>query len=135
MQYGDELIISDFSQLGKNSEQLAANILGLLYSGIHIKILNQNWSIDEKDFSVLIPILRAQVTMNQQKMKKAQRKGIEKSKSENRYQGRKKKEVDFIKLEESYKKFKLGKLTIEEAMRMAEIDSKSTYYRRIKELL
>ena len=72
-------------------------------------IITPFWSIDEKDFSVLIPILRAQVTMNQQKMKKAQRKGIEKSKSENRYQGRKKKEVDFIKLEESYKKFKLGR--------------------------
>lgn len=135
MQYGDELVIKNLEQLGKNAAQLSSNILKLIYSGISIRTLDSTWSIEEKDFNALLPIMRAQVLMNMQTKKEAQVKGIEQSKAKGKYKGRKKKEVDFLMLEESYKKFKLGNITIEEAMKMAEIDSKSTYYRRIKELL
>lgn len=134
MQYGDRLVISELSQLGKNSEQLSCALLNLIYSGISIKTMNDDWVLDDKDFSVMIPVLRAQVSMNDKRQKEAQSKGIQKAKQQNKYKGRKKKDVNFIALEESYKKFKQGSINIEQAMELANINSKSTYYRRIKEL-
>lgn len=134
MQYGDQLVLSELDQLGKNSEQLSYTLLNLIYSGISIKTLDDGWTLEDKDFSVMIPVLRAQVTMNDTRRKDIQNKGIQKAKEKNKYKGRKKNDVNFIALEESYKKFKQGSITIEQAMELANVNSKSTYYRRIKEL-
>lgn len=134
MQYGDQLVLSELNQLGKNSEQLSYTLLNLIYSGISIKTLDDGWTLEDKDFSVMIPVLRAQVTMNDTRRKDIQNKGIQKAKEKNKYKGRKKNDVNFIALEESYIKFKQGSITIEQAMELANVNSKSTYYRRIKEL-
>ena len=77
-------------------------------------------------------MLQESLELSQNKQK--HREGIDKAKREGKYTGRKKIAVDQNLLRQIAEDFEAKKITETEAMQRAGISSRSTFYRRLKEV-
>ena len=90
--------------------------------------------ISEDECCTLLKLLMLKEEKRKQQIKSLQKCGIERAKSEGKYKGRKKQEIDWHLFEKVSAEFKSKTINEEEAMKRMKISSRSTFYRRLKEL-
>ena len=139
---GDEIVVKELDRLGRNKEEVKAEIEWFKAHGIAIRILDvpttlmdfqgQDW-IQDLVNNILIEVLGSIAEQERLKIRKRQAEGIAAKKARGDWDnyGRPKKEiVDFQIIREKQKK---GEMTVKECCRQLGI-SKATWYSRLKEV-
>jgi len=134
LQYGDEIIVDSIQDFGRTPGGLAQTLAKVLFAGADIKAKTENKVFSKAERSALIPFVIAEYYAAVRERKSLQGKGISVASNEGKYKGRAKAAIDNIKFEEALKKFRTKQITIEEAMLLSGISSRSTFYRRIKDI-
>ena len=133
-QRGDKVNIISLEVLGKSSQKMTDMLRQFCYTGIQLRVYEQNLEIKGEDYRTLIPILTYQLDRIKEKNKEIQALGIQNAKEEGKYKGRKRIAVDEQQLCELYSKVQAGQVPLEEAMRITGL-SRSTFYRRAREMV
>jgi hypothetical protein len=131
LQYGDEVVVDSMQDFGSTPSSLSRTLANILFAGVNINVKTKEKIYSNVERSVLIPVVIAEFYAVMRERKSLQKKGISSARSEEKYKGRAKIKVDKSKFEKALKKFKTKQITIEEAMSLSGISSRSTFYRRI----
>jgi hypothetical protein len=134
LQYGDKIIVNCIQDFGHTPGSLSLTLAGVLFAGADIIVKTENKVFSKSERSALIPFVIAEYYAAVRERKSLQEKGISAAKNKGKYKGRAKIEIDNTKLEEAIKKFRTKQISIDEAMSMSGISSRSTFYRRIKDI-
>lgn len=130
----DVVKINNICNINSSNAKLAYNLYRLLVSGCQIYIENEMRYIQPIERSSMLYLLRNMLNKYDDYFNKRQNEGILKAKEEGKFAGRKKKQVDPTLLRDVTKRFRTGKITETEAMNILNIASRSTLYRRMKEV-
>ncbi len=134
LQPDDEIFLESLSDIPVRNTEIVYTLFRIMTSGMTIKIKNDNRVIDANDREAMTYLLRNLLSFSQQYKTNRQRIGIQQAKEENKYKGRKKKPVDPILLEQVVKEYHQKKINEDSAMQKLGIESRSTFYRRIREM-
>lgn len=132
-QFGDEIVIENLEVLGRNSEECTKMLNRLMHYGICLSAKKEDIHLSVEDYKDFLPVFSMMYHLDRKKRKRQQSIGIEKSRKEGKYKGRKRKEVDSEFLEEAVRRFRAGEMPIEEALAITNL-SRSTFYRRMQEM-
>ena len=134
LQPADLVSIQGFQSIAKTSHQLRKILLRILRSGAHIWDETDSRQLSEEECSLLLNLLMVQESMESKQNKQRHQEGVALAKNSGKYAGRKKIAVDPNLFRQIVKDFRNHKVTEEEAMHRAGISSRSTFYRRLKEI-
>jgi hypothetical protein len=133
-QPGDTLEIARLESLAATPVGFEAALTSLLLAGVDIRCGDGAPTIDAASRPALLAILLTQKEILYSRRRAVQREGIERAKaSGGKYRGRKRLPYDVLKLEEACTLLDEGKVTVAEAMQIAGLASRSSFYRRRKE--
>lgn len=132
LQYGDKVIIDSIESLGNTSTSFSNNLFTLVTNGVDIVTREGLVLIDINSRYSIVNIAIASRLLKYQEYVKKQQNGIDKAKKEGKYQGRKPIVVDEEILREVVKELDKGIINVAEAMRRTGINSRSTFYRKLK---
>lgn len=134
LQFGDTVVLQSLQDLSTSIDGMAEVLNRLLGIGVNIECTLEGRIIPTSDIPVLLPIIIAarELYLNSRKAKQAE--GITLAKKQRKYRGRKKLHVDELKLRSVYERVRLGNITVDDAMKDLNISSKSTFYRRVREI-
>lgn len=131
----DTVYLEHICDFDSSNAKLAYNIYRLLVSGCRILISDENGrEISSKERHTMLYLLQNMLDKFDSFSNEQQASGIAKAKEEGKFAGRKKKEVDPMLLKEITHKFRMGEISEEEAMLRLNVGSRSTLYRRMKEV-
>ncbi len=134
LQPDDCVVIRGLDSMGASNRQLRGSLLSILRSGAHILDESEERRWSEKECSLLLRLLMIQDDLDSRNRKNAQEEGIRAAKKEGKYTGRKRLAIDTNLLRQIAEEFEKHQITEEEAMRRAGIGSRSTFYRRLREI-
>jgi len=134
LQYDDEVVVESLRDFGQTSGSFAINFAKVLTAGADIRVLSENKLYSAAERTILIPLVIEQFYIATRERKQLHDQGIQYAKHSGKYKGRPKAKVDEQKFRDAYLKFKTKQINILEAMRLAEVHSRSTFYRRVGEL-
>lgn len=134
LQYGDKIIVDNITDLGQTLAGYTDAIFYAATKGIDIESNDGELLIDREARQSIVPIVVAQKIIEYNQHKNNRRFGIDKAKKDGKYSGRKPIAVDEEVLRQVDKEIKNGLITVEEAMRRTRINSKSTFYRKLRAL-
>lgn len=134
LQYGDKIIVDNITDLGQTLAGYTDAIFYAATKGIDIESNDGELLIDREARQSIVPIVVAQKIIEYNQHKNNRRLGIDKAKKDGKYSGRKPIAVDEEVLRQVDKEIKNGLITVEEAMRRTRINSKSTFYRKLRAL-
>ena len=103
-------------------------------SGAHIWDETDSRQLSEEECSLLLNLLMVQESMEAKQNKQRHQEGVALAKNSGKYAGRKKIVVDPNLFRQIAEDFRNHKVTEEEAMHRTGIRSRSTFYRRLKEI-
>ena len=103
-------------------------------SGAHIWDETDSRQLSEEECSLLLNLLMVQESMESKQNKQRHQEGVAQAKNSGKYAGRKRIVVDPNLFRQVAEDFRNHKVTEKEAMRRTGISSRSTFYRRLKEL-
>ena len=106
----------------------------IVTNGVDIISQSGQVLVDAMTRAAMVPIVVTQRMITRRDHASNRRDGIEQAKKKGKYTGRKPIEVDEKVLRQVNQELKDGLITVEEAMRRTKIGSKSTFYRRVREL-
>lgn len=109
-------------------------LLQILRSGAHIWDETDSRQLSEEECSLLLNLLMVQESMEAKQNKQRHQEGVAQAKNSGKYAGRKRIVVDPNLFRQIAEDFRNHKVTEEEAMHRAGIRSRSTFYRRLKEI-
>jgi len=144
VQRGDELIIKELDRLGRNKEEIKAELKWFKDNGVIVRVLDvpttlmdfkdQSW-IQDMINNILIEVLGAVAEQERKKIKRRQQEGIKAKKDRGEWDdyGRPKKEMDMNAVSDFREKIKKGEMTVTECCKQLGI-SRRTWYNRIKEV-
>jgi|GEM_PF-201901 len=134
LQYGDTVVLPNLQSLSSSVGGMAEVLHRLLGIGVNIECVEEDRVISTSDIPALLPIMTAEreIYLNSRKVKQAE--GITRAKKQGKYKGRKKLEVDELKFHSVYDRVRLGSITVDAAMKELNIPSRSTFYRRVREI-
>lgn len=132
MQYGDKVIVSSIESIANTTAGFADGIFTAITNGVDI--INQNGQIlvDYATRVAMVPIVVTQRIINRREQMSNRREGIEQAKNEGKYTGRKPISVDENTLRQVATEYDNGIITLKEAMKRVNINSKSTFYRKLR---
>lgn len=133
LQYGDEVIVDSIADFGHTPGSLSKTLAKVLFAGADINVKSKNKIFSKAERSALIPFVIAEYYAAVRERKSLQEQGITDAKIAGKYTGREKLPFQHQKFEEALAKFRSKQITIEEAMQLSGISSRSTFYRRIKD--
>lgn len=134
LQPSDRVAIKGFQSIATTNHQLRRSLLQILRSGAQIWDETEDRNLSEEECSLLLNLLMLQESMETKQNKQRHRDGVARAKRDGKYVGRKKIAVDPNLFRQVAEDFRGHKITEEEAMRRSEIASRSTFYRRLKEI-
>ena len=134
LQYGDKIIVNSMEAIANTVAGFTDEIFTAVTNGVDI--INQSGQvlIDAMTRAAVVPIVVTQRIITRREHEERRREGIEQAKKSGKYTGRKPIEVDEKVLRQVNKELKEGLISVEEAMRRTKINSKSTFYRKVREL-
>ena len=134
LQYGDKIIVNSMEAIANTVAGFTDEIFTAVTNGVDI--INQSGQvlIDAMTRAAVVPIVVTQGIITRREHEERRREGIEQAKKSGKYTGRKPIEVDEKVLRQVNKELKEGLISVEEAMRRTKINSKSTFYRKVREL-
>ena len=134
LQPNDCVSIKGFQSIASTSHQLRKNLLQILRSGARILDETEEHQLSEEECSLLLNLLMLQDSMESNQKKQRHQDGVNRAKHDGKYAGRKKIAVDQNLFRQVAKDFRKRKITEDEAMARVGIASRSTFYRRLKEI-
>lgn len=134
LQPGDCVTIKGFQSVASTNHQLRRNLLQILRSGAQIWDESEKHQLSEEACSLLLNLLMLQESMESKQKKQRHQDGVNRAKSDGKYVGRKRISVDKNLFRQVAEDFRAHKITEEEAMTRSGIASRSTFYRRLKEI-
>ena len=134
LQYGDKIIVNSMEAIANTVAGFTDEIFTAVTNGVDI--INQSGQVlvDAMTRAAVVPIVVTQRIITRREHEERRRVGIEQAKNSGKYTGRKPIEVDEKVLRQVNKELKEGLISVEEAMRRTKINSKSTFYRKVREL-
>lgn len=134
LQYGDRVTIGSQSEISRNPAVYTERMLKLLATGAVLSFMKEGLQIDVQNRDSAMMLLRQQYYAAKLWEQKKHQKAVDRAKNRGEYRGRKKISVDAGKLQEVERLFRQKKITEKQAMDRLGISSRSTFYRRLKEL-
>ena len=131
IQYGDHIVINSLDDLTKNTYERTRVILEVITKGATLE--TKDVEITNGNRATLHPIVYNLYKNEYTNRKKKQINGIKNAKNKSKYTGRNKISVSLPKLEEVIEQMERKEITSNKAMKILNISSRSTLYRRIKE--
>ena len=133
LQPRDCVVIKGLHSIANTNHKLRQCLLHILRSGAQIRDESEDRVLSEEECNLLLKLLLLQESMDTAQNKKRHQEGVARAKQEGKYVGRKKIAVDQNLLRQIAHDFDSRKITEDEAMKRANIASRSTFYRRLKE--
>ena len=134
LQYGDKVIVESLEAVADTTAGFADVMFSIVTSGVDVITKSGQVLIDAATRAAMIPYVITQRIISRRERKANRQKGIEKAKKDGKYTGRKPIVVDETALRQVAKELDEGIITVEEAMRRTKINSRSTFYRKLKKL-
>ena len=134
LQPSDCIAIKGLQSIAATNHQLRKILLQILRSGAQIWDETEARHLSEEECSLLLNLLMLQESMESKQNKQRHQDGVARAKNDGKYVGRKKIAVDKNLFRQVAEDFRGHKITEEEAMSRAGIASRSTFYRRLKEI-
>lgn len=134
LQYGDLLIANSLEQFADTASGFSDIMFKILINGIDVITPDGKVLIDKTSRAEMLPFIITQRTISLKEREKKQQQGIEKAKRNGKYTGRKRIETDEHTLRQVASELETELLSVEEAMKRVNLKSKSTFYRRLREL-
>ena len=134
LQPSDCIVINGLHSVASTSFQLRKSLLHILRSGAQICDKTEDRIITEEECSLLLNFLMLQERLDVKQNKHHHNEGIKRAKEAGKYTGRKKLLIDPNLLRQIAKDFDERKISETEAMTRLGISSRSTFYRRLREI-
>ena len=134
LQYGDKVIVESMEAIADTTAGLADGMFNIVTSGIDVVTESGQVLVDAMTRAAMIPYMVAQRIMSRRERISHQQAGIEQAKKDGKYAGRKPTPVDENVLRQVAKELDKGIITVEEAMKRTKINSRSTFYRKLRNL-
>lgn len=134
LQYGDRVIIDSIDTVSKTSAGFADSIFNIVTSGVDVINRDGQILIDGTSRSAMVSVAVMQKILSNREHISSRQKGIEMAKKKGKYKGRKPVEVDENVLMQVAKELDEGIITVDEAMKRTKINSRSTFYRKLKKI-
>lgn len=128
----DVVEIDGFSDIPSSNSKLIEDLFCLLQSGVQIYIRSEHRYIDDNERMTMLYLLRNMLECIDRNNRTRREEGIEEAKRNGRYTGRKPIEVDEQLLKQIAIAFLNNRISEQEAMNKLGINSRSTFYRKIK---
>jgi DNA invertase Pin-like site-specific DNA recombinase len=128
----DVVEINNLSDIQSSNAKLIEDLFSLLQSGVQIYIRSENRYIDDNERRTMLYLLRNMLECIDRNNRNRREEGIEEAKRNGRYTGRKPIEVDEQLLKQVAIAFLNNRLSEQEAMGRLGINSRSTFYRKIR---
>lgn len=133
-QYGDTIVVDSLDALADTAAGFNDLMFMVVTNGIDVINRRGQVLVDAMTRSAMVPVVVTQRLIERREWEANRQKGIDRAKKNGRYTGRKPIEVDEKVLRQVYQECKEGLITVEEAMRRTKINSKSTFYRKVRGL-
>lgn len=134
LQPSDCIAIKGLQSIATTNHQLRKILLQILRSGAQIWDESEARLLSEEECSLLLNLLMLQESMEKKQNKQRHQEGVTRAKKDGKYVGRKKIAVDQNLFRQIAEDFRARKINEEEAMARSGISSRSTFYRRLKEI-
>lgn len=134
LQYGDTVIVDSLEDIADTVISYSDFLFSVVTRGINVISKNSAVLIDATTRSTMTLITVVQRMIQNKEYTVRQQKGIEQAKKDGKYKGRKPIKVDMNVLREVAMELEEGLVSVKEAMQRVKISSKSTFYRKLKEL-
>lgn len=132
VQPGDKIILNRLCDIAPNKKMLSESLFRLLQSGATISVKEDNITFSAELSPNPLYILERMMEYSKAFDAIRRKEGIEQAKSEEKYKGRKRIEVDALVFEDIVDKFEKGIIIETQALDKLSV-SRSTFYRRMRE--
>lgn len=129
---GDVLEIDTISDIKSSNAKLIEDLFILLHTGVKIYIRSENRYIGDNERITMLYLLKNMIECIDLNNQTRRKKGIEEAKKKGKYTGRKPIEVDDQLLKQVALSFLNNYLSEQVAMQKLGINSRSTFYRKIR---
>ena len=134
LQYGDKVIVESLETIADTTAGLADGMFSIVAGGVDVITQSGQVLVDAMTRAAMVPYMITQRIISRRERAVNRQEGIEQAKKNGKYTGRKPIEVDENTLRQVAKELNEGLITVEEAMKRVKINSRSTFYRKIKAL-
>ncbi len=134
LQYGDKMVVDSMEAIADTTAGFADRIFTVVTNGVDLVSSSGKVLVDSETRLAMVPIVVTQRMITRREQADNRRDGIEQAKKDGKYTGRKPIEVDEEVLCQVKQELKEKLITVEEAMRRTKIGSKSTFYRKMKQM-
>ncbi len=134
LQYGDKVIVESLETIADTTAGLADGMFSIVAGGVDVITQNGKVLVDAMTRAAMVPYMITQRIISRRERATNRQEGIEQAKKNGKYTGRKPIEVDENALRQVAKELDEGLITVEEAMKRVKINSRSTFYRKMKAL-
>ena len=128
----DVVEINNLSDIQSSNTKIIEDLFSLLHSGVQIYIRTESRYIDDNERRTMLYLLRNMLECIDRNNRDRRKEGIEEAKRNGRYTGRKPIEVDEQLLKQVAIAFLNNRISEKEAMDRLGINSRSTFYRKIR---
>lgn len=134
LQPADTVTLPDLPSAGSSARELSNNLLCILRSGAQIHLEQEERTLSPEERSAMLKLLLIQQSKDRQTHQEHRIAGIRQAKENGKYTGRKKQAIDPTLLREVAQEFHEQKISEQAAMERLGIRSRSTLYRRLREI-
>ena len=134
LQYGDKVIVESLETIADTTAGLADGMFSIVAGGVDVITQSGQVLVDAMTRAAMVPYMITQRIISRRERAANRQEGIEQAKKKGKYTGRKPIEVDENTLRQVAKELDEGFITVEEAMNRVKINSKSTFYRKLRGL-
>lgn len=128
----DVIEIENLSSIGSNNSKLVEDIYRLLQCGVQIYIKSEERYIEDNERKIMLYLLRNMLGCIDKYNRERRKEGIDLAKENGRYLGRKPIKLDEQLLKQVAIEFINNRLSEQEAMTKLNINSRATFYRKMK---
>ena len=128
----DEIVLDNLSDIKTENTLIINEMFKLLQSGVQIYIKNEDRYLPMTERKIMLYLLRNMRKRYEENKKNSRLLGIEKAKLDGKYTGRKPIEIEEEFLKDVALDFLNGKLSEKQAMNKLDLESRATFYRKIK---
>lgn len=134
LQYGDKVIVESLETIADTTAGLADGMFSIVAGGVDVITQSGQVLVDAMTRAAMVPYIITQRIISRRERAANRQEGIEQAKKQGKYTGRKPIEVDENALRQVARELDEGLITVEEAMKRVKINSRSTFYRKLRGL-
>ncbi len=130
---GDVVVVSDFSRLARSTKDMLQIVQDLSDKGVGLISMKEHLDTDTPQGKFMLTVFAALAELERATILQRQREGIEIAKAEGKYKGRKPLPLDEAQFRAECSRWRAGKQTAAETMRILNMKS-NRFYRIVKRL-